>query len=280
MTSQLGNIVFIIWRESVEALLVVGILNAWLRNQVDGLGLGRARLFLWSGVACGLALACVFAALLIGFGDVLPEEAQQAYQTVAVFIAAALIMQMVFWMRRHGRTLKRDLHQALSIAASRSRWWGVFVLAMIAVAREGSETAVFLYGTLVVGTGAGAGAEILAVATGFAAAVASYFALQAGGRYLSWRTFFTVTEIMLLFLAASLIVTGVDNLVDLGVLPALTGKLWDSSGLLSDGGVVGGLISSLTGYRARPDLTEVLTYAGYWVLVLWLLSFSRRVRTA
>lgn len=280
MNAQLGNIVFIIWRESVEALLVVGILNAWLRNQADGLGLGRARLFLWAGVAAGLALACLFAGVLIGFGDALPDEAQQAYQTVAVLIAAALIIQMVFWMRRHGRTLKRDLHEALSSAARRSRWWGVFVLAMIAVAREGSETAVFLYGTLVTGTGQGAGAELLAVLAGLGAAVASYAALQAGGRYLSWRTFFRVTEVMLLFLAASLVVTGVDNLVDLGVLPSLGGKLWDSSTLLSDGGVLGGLVSSLTGYRARPDLTEVLTYAGYWIMVLWLLSLSRRVRTA
>ena len=31
--SQFGNIVFIVWRESIEALLVVGILQAWLGQQ-------------------------------------------------------------------------------------------------------------------------------------------------------------------------------------------------------------------------------------------------------
>ena len=43
MGGQLGNVAFVIWRESVEALLVIGILNAWLaRQQVDG---GRGRFF-------------------------------------------------------------------------------------------------------------------------------------------------------------------------------------------------------------------------------------------
>ena len=284
MTAQLGNIVFIIWRESVEALLVVGILNAWLQRQTDPLTFLRARRFLWSGVAAGLAFAVAFAALLIVFGDALPEEAQQAYQTATVLIAAALIVQMVFWMRKHGRDLKRNLENALGAAAERSSWWGVFVLALIAVAREGSETAVFLYGTLVSGAGASFAADALAIAAGFAAAIASYWALQVGGRFVSWRVFFRATEIMLLFLAASLVLTGVDNLADLGVLPDavghLTAKVWDSSALLSDGGPIGGLISALTGYRARPALLEVLTYAAYWILVLWLLSFSRPVRKA
>ncbi|WP_407049781.1 FTR1 family protein [Methyloraptor flagellatus] len=282
MTAQLGNIVFIIWRESVEALLVVGILNAWLQRQTAGEGFARARAFLWGGVGAGLLIAVAFAAALIGFGDALPDDAQQAYQTAAVLIAAALIVQMVFWMRRNGRDLKRNLHAALGDAAGRRNWWGVFVLAMIAVGREGSETAVFLYGTLVSGATSGLGAELAAVAAGFALAVATYMALQMGGRILSWRVFFRATEIMLLFLAASLIVTGIDNLADLGMIPSgfagLGRKVWDTSALLSDGGPIGGLVSALTGYRARPALLEVITYATYWIVVLWLLSPSRTVR--
>ncbi|WP_460450498.1 FTR1 family iron permease [Alsobacter sp. SYSU BS001988] len=275
MTSQLGNIVFIIWRESVEALLVVGILNAWLQRLPDSAARRRARLFLWSGVGAGLLLAALFAAALIGFGDALPDEAQQAYKTAAVLVAAGLIVQMVLWMRRHGPSLKRDLEAALGDAAARASWWGVFTLALIAVAREGGETAVFLYGAMASGAGADFAGKALAVAAGLAAAVASYGALQIGGRRLSWRAFFRASEIVLLFLAASLVLTGVDALSDLGLLPHGSGKLWDSSRVLSDGGVVGGLVSALTGYRARPDLVEVVAFAGYWILVLWSLSFSR-----
>lgn len=279
MGGQLGNIAFVIWRESVEALLVIGILNAWLaRQQVDA---ARGRIYLWSGVAAGLLLAIVFGLLLVLGGEALSDEAQQTYQTAAVLIAAGLIVQMVFWMRRHGRTLKRDLEASLQRAADRKSWWAVFVLALIAVAREGAETVVFLYGTLAAARSGAVAAPLLVAALGFALAGATYWLLQVGSRVLSWSLFFRITEIMLLFLAASLLLTGVDNLIDLGVLPTLSGRLWDSSAVLPDTGPVGGLVGALTGYRARPDLMQVLVYALYWgVICLTLLWPRRAAKTA
>lgn len=278
MGGQLGNVAFVIWRESVEALLVIGILNAWLtRRQVET---RRGQLFLWAGVAAGLLFAVVLGAALVLFGEALPDSAQQAYQTAAVLIAAALIVQMVFWMRRHGRTLKRDLETSLHDAADRSNWWGVFVLASIAVAREGSETVVFLYGTLAAARSGAALAPVAVALLGFALALATYYLLQLGGRHLSWRVFFRVTEIMLLFLAASLLLTGVDNLIELGVLPSLSGRLWYSSAVLPDSGHIGGLIGALTGYRARPDLMQLLVYGLYWGLMCWALFWPRKAAKA
>jgi high-affinity iron transporter len=275
---QLGNVVFVIWRESVEALLVIGILNAWLaQQQVDA---SRGRLFLWAGVVAGLLVAVALGAALVLFGEALPDDAQLAYQTVAVLIAAALIVQMVFWMRRHGRTLKRDLETSLQKAADRSNWWGVFFLALIAVAREGSETVVFLYGTLAAARSGTVLAPLAVALFGFGLALGTYYLLQLGGRYLSWRVFFRVTEVMLLFLAASLLLTGVDNLIGLGVLPQLSGRLWDTSAILPDSGPVGGLVGALTGYRARPELMQLLAYALYWGLMCWALFWPRPVARA
>jgi high-affinity iron transporter len=276
---QLGNVAFVIWRESVEALLIIGILNAWLAQQRQA-DAARGRVFLWSGVVAGLLAAVGVGALLIGFGETLSDDALQAYQTAAVLIAAALIVQMVFWMRRHGRTLKRELETSLQRAADQSNWWGVFLLALIAVAREGSETVVFLYGTLAAARSGAIMAPALAALLGFAMALATYHVLQLGSRMLSWRVFFRATEIMLLFLAASLLVTGVDNLVGLGVVSSLSGRLWDSSAILSDSGPVGGIVGALTGYRARPDLLQVLVYGLYWVLMCLTLFWPRRAKTA
>lgn len=273
MGSQLGNVVFIIWRESVEALLVVGILNAWLQGQADTGARRAGRIYLWSGVAAGLVAALAFGGLLLGFSENLPEDAQELYQTIAVLVAAMLIVQMVFWMRKNGRTLKRDLEGALQNAADRSSWWGVFFLAGIAVAREGSETVIFLYGTLSAAGTSGSGlATGLAAFAGFALAGATYALLQLGSRVLDWRTFFRITEVMLLLLAASLLVTGFDHLISLGYINAPAGKLWDTSAILPDSSPIGGLVAALTGYRARPDLAEVLVYALYWAGIYWLLS--------
>ena len=132
-----GSIAFVVWRESVEALLVIGILDAWLRAETRDTG--RARMFLWGGVVAGLAFAGLLAVLLVQLGEAISEEAQLTYTTVVVLVAAALILQMVVWMRKHGRSMKRDLEEQLSIAVIRRSWWGVFVLALVAVAREGQR---------------------------------------------------------------------------------------------------------------------------------------------
>ena len=275
---QYGNVVFIVWRESVEALLVIGILNAWLSSQAGRADLRRGRLYLFGGVAAGLLVAVFLGALLMYFSNVLSSQSQQIYETAMVLVAAALIVQMVFWMRKHGRTLKRELETALQGEADRSHWWGVFVLAAIAVAREGSETVVFLAGTISASAHETLAYNIVAALGGFALALASYALLQIGGKIFSWRVFFRFTEIMLLFLAASLLVAGVDNLIALGWLPSLSGQLWDTSAIVPDTGLVGGLLASLAGYRAEPVLMETLVYAAYWGCMAWLLLKPRPKR--
>ena len=217
------------------------------------------RLWLWSGVGVGLIGAVGLAAALLTLGEAFGEDAQEYFQTAIVLLAAALIVQMVVWMRRHGRTMKSDLHASLNAAAEKSSWAGVFTLATLAVMREGGEAAVFLYGALAGGDGFSSSALLSAV-IGLLAAVATYEALQIGGRMLSWRSFFRVTEVMLLFLAAALLVSGADHLVSLGLLPTLSARLWDTSRLLPDSGTIGGLVAGFTGYRAKPALVELLVY--------------------
>lgn len=264
------NVVFVMWRESIEALLVVGILNAWLSARPPAeRATGRA--WLWSGVVAGLAGAVALATVLLTVGETLGDEAQDYFQTAIILVAAALIVQMVMWMRRHGRALKTDLHASLDQAATSSHWLGVFALAGLAVLREGAEAAVFLYGTMASATISRLHAG-LSAALGFAAAGLTYWALQAGGRFLSWRVFFQVTEVMLLVLAGGLVINGLDHLLSLGAIPELSARLWDTSALLPDSGAIGGLISSLTGYRARPVLAQILVLAAFWTSVTWLLK--------
>lgn len=269
-----GNVAFVVWRESVEALLVVGILDAWLT--ANAAATGRARLFLWSGVGAGLAMAGLLGWALVALAETLSDDAQEIYRTAMVLIAAALILQMIVWMRRHGRTLKSDLEGALGRAVDRENWWGVCTLAAIALAREGSETVVFLYGILSVDLGVGRAGPAAAAAVGLVAALATYGLLRLGARVLSWRVFFRVTEVMLLFLACALLMTGVDGLVGLDLLPKLSGRLWNTSFLLSDGSPLGGFVAGLTGYRAQPYLTEVIVFCAFWLAVL----FARPPRRA
>lgn len=273
MQNAFASIAVVVCRESVEALLVIGILSAWLRHNLAAPDAARGRRFLWLGAASGGCLAMLLGTAILGFESLLPDTSQDYFQAATVLVAAALILQMVFWMRRHGADLKRHLETGARRSAAGGKWWGLFALALLAVAREGSETVVFLYGFLAGGSG-GWSSAVAAALLGLVLAGLLYGLLQLGGRRLPWRLFFRVTELMLLLLAASLVMAGADALVSLELLPVFGGALWDSSALLDDGGTVGGLIASLTGYRARPDLTGLLVYGTYWAVVV--IGFTRR----
>jgi high-affinity iron transporter len=88
--------------------------------------------------------------------------------------------------------------------------------------------------------------------------------------------FFRVSEILLLLLAGALLVSGVDKLIALDVVPPLVDPTWDTSALLDDSGRVGGLVASLTGYRARPALLPLLALAVYWAAVVTFLRRASR----
>ncbi|QXL84289.1 FTR1 family protein [Comamonas sp. NLF-1-9] len=269
------QVIFVMWRESVEALLVVGILHNWL-SRTPGAESGRR--WLWFGVAAGLLLAA-----LLGLGIYSAQELlinwQDQFQTVMVLVAAALIVQMVLWMRVHGRTLKRELEQGLSSKLEQRNWWGVAVLAALAIAREGSEAVVFLYGTLAAAPASDLPWMAFAAIGGLAAALATFWLLQLGGKVLTWPRFFRITEILLLLLAASLVVTGAEKMQALEWLPPLADGVWNTSWLLPDMGRWGGLVAGITGYRAQPSLMTVLVYAGYWLLMATLLRRSRAKTT-
>ena len=243
------QVLFIVWRESVEALLVVGILYTWLRAAPQG---KRGLAYLWGGVA-GAALAVALALVLLGISSWLSDEGQEWFQGIMSLAACALVVQMVIWMKKHGRTLKSELEGGARTSVANDNWWGLFLLVAIAVAREGSETVVFLYGTVSAGEGGGDMIKLaLAGVGGFIAALLTFWLLQLGGKLITWRRFFRVTEILLLLLAGALLVGGLDRLISLDVVPAIVDPVWDTSALLSDSTGLGKILADFAGYRAMP----------------------------
>ncbi|AJE14304.1 FTR1 family protein [Pseudomonas sp. S5(2021)] len=272
----MGQSLFIVWRESVEALLVIGILHAWLRQQPAA---GGALRMLWSGVAGGLGLALLLAWGVLQAGEWLAGSAGEWFQCAMLVTASLLILHMVGWMHQHGRTLKASLQNTAAERLSQGNGIGLAVLAMLAVGREGSETVVFLYGIGNQQQGQDLTGFVIGGLLGFALALLTYGLLQAGSRFFSWRRFFQVSEVLLLLLGGALLMAGLDRFAGqlMGMeLPEqvygfLGDPLWDTSALLDDGSTLGSTLAGLTGYRAMPSLAAVLTMALYWLAVwLWL----------
>ena len=268
----MGNALFIVWRETIEAMLVIGILHGWLGARPDA----RAGFpWLWGGIAAGLGLAVFLAGTIMGFQSWGSASALEWFQAAMPLVACGLIFQMVWWMRRHGAGLKKELEAGMASAAERANWLGIAILATVAVGREGAETVVFLYGAVKGGTGAD-----IAVggAAGFVLALAVYWLLSRGSRFVSWRAFFRVTEVLLLLLGGALLVDGTEKLVGLEALPALADPLWNTASLLDDSTRAGGLVAAFTGYRAAPSGMAYALLAVYWALALGVLLKLKPMR--
>jgi len=270
MTALFGQIAFVVWRESTEAILVVGILQGWLAHRA-GAQAATAKYFLWTGVAAGLGGACLLAGGILFLERLLDGERADYFQIGMATLAALLIVQMVVWMHRQGRGLKRDLERGAERAAGAGKWAGLFLLAAIAVMREGSETVVFLYGVVASAKQATLPGTLAAAVAGFALAGASFGLIHVAAKRFPWTVFFRVTEILLLFLAQSLLMTALDRAIGLDLVSPLTGAVWDTSWLLDDTGRLGALVANMTGYRARPDLATILACAIFWTVALALL---------
>ena len=157
------------------------------------------------------------------------------------------------------------------------RWpacWVGQLVAALAIAREGAETAVFLYGMRL--ETAGSASLVAGAALGFALAGLTAWALGRGLRFLDYRRFFLLRGWMLLMFSVALLVSAVDRLIGAGLLPALVDPLWDSSWLLDDGSRVGSLLAALAGYRAHPSLMLVAIYVVYWLAVSRAMRPARR----
>jgi len=263
----MGSALIIVWRESVEAILVVGILYAWLKANDARAGM---RSLMW-GVAGGVGVAFAFGAVMLAIQSQLAVQTVEWMQTAIVFVAAVLIVQMVLWMREHGRRLKGELESGAADALRTGNLARIAVLAAVAVGREGAETVLFLYGLMVESSGAQLAQVAAGAALGLALALATFWLLSNGVRWMSWRLFFRVSEALLLLFASALLVGGVDRLTAADVLAAGAGPQWDTTWLLDDTRGVGNVVSQFAGYRARPDVAELTAWALYWLVVFaWI----------
>ncbi|OHC70948.1 MAG: FTR1 family iron permease [Rhodocyclales bacterium GWA2_65_20] len=264
------NALIVVWRESLEAMLVIGILLSWIGRQPEPAGLRRG---LWAGVAAGVAFAAALAFATWRAQDEFQAATLERVQLAMVLAAAALILHMVLWMHAHGRRMKHELERqaqrTLGAGDGARAALGLAAIAALAVAREGAETVIFLYGLGMEGAitelAGGAGA-------GFALAAATAWLVARGARFLSLRTLFRASEILLLLIATSLLAAGVDRLIGLEWLPPLADPLWDTAAWLPDARGSGRFLADFAGYRARPAATLVLAIAAFWSYALWRMA--------
>jgi high-affinity iron transporter len=265
------NALIVVWRESLEAMLVVGILLSWLARQPRPAPLKRG---LWYGVTAGIVLAAVLGYAAYAAQSEFAGRALEQFQLAMLLCAAVLILHMVLWMHAHGRHMKRELErQAERAAGARTgAAAGIAAIAALAVAREGAETVIFLYGLGMEGEDGSVVRLFAGAFAGLALAALTAWLIARGAKFLNMRTLFRASEILLLLIATSLLAAGVDRMIGMEWVPPLLDPLWDTAALLPDARGAGRFLADFVGYRARPAATLVIAIAAFWGYALWRMA--------
>lgn len=277
----MGQVLFVVWRESFEALLVVGIIYAWIKRSPAP---QQGMKYLWGGVVFGLFLAIILALSIYGVFSSLEDIWQSLFMIAMEIIACVLIVQMVYLMNGQGKSLKANIENELTQKTQQQSAWGILLIIAIAIAREGSEVVVFLSSHIMALNAQTALPFFIEVFIGLLVAAFTLWLFLLTSKVISWRYFFTVTGFLLLFLAVSLLLKAVEEIVNLLIeidfeLPDFfIYPLWDISHILDDSSVFGNFLVSFFAYRSQPIGLSVVTFIVFWVVVALL--FKRGARHA
>ena len=247
-------------REGLEAALIIGIVLGALRK------INRQHLYpvVWSGAGLA-ALVSIAAALVLNYlGAEFEGKAEEIFEGAAMVLAAGLLTWMIFWMQRQSRSVKKELEAGVWRATIQTGQKALFLLAFLAVAREGLELALFLVATRFTSD---AFQTLIGATIGLATAAILGWVLFATTRRLSLQRFFQATNVLLILFAAGLVAHGVHEFNEAGLIPAVVEHLWNADFILSEQSVPGQVLKALFGYNSSPSLTEVLAYLGYFALL-------------
>ena len=268
-------------REGLEAALVVTILVAYLVKT------DRRRLLprVWGGVVVAVAVSLAFGAALTYGPRGLTFEAQELIGGTLSILAVGFVTWMVFWMARAARGLSGELRGAVDRAADGTRW-SLLLVAVLAVGREGLETALFLWAATNAATREAVGATVptweplLGAFLGLLTAAVIGYLIYAGALSLNLGRFFTWTGAFLILVAAGVLAYGLHDLQEAGSLPGLDRVLFDVSATVDPTSWYAVLLKGVFNFSPRTTWLEGVAWVLYVVPVLAAYLLLMRQRPA
>lgn len=202
-------------REGVEASLIVGIVFAYLTR------IGRQELKRTVFWALGSAIAASVAGAILVARLRFNSDIIEGWVMLA---AAFFVISMIWFMHRAARSMKGDIEQKIAqyTGPAGVSKLGLFFFVFLLVLREGVETVLILSAVTLNST------ELLSFTgtlLGIALAVVFGVLFVRGSVKINLQRFFRVTTVILYFVAFQLIVSGLHELSENGVLPSSTAEM-------------------------------------------------------
>jgi high-affinity iron transporter len=256
-------------REGLEATLVVVILVAYLVKSDRRNLLAR----IWGGVAIAVGVSLAFGALLTFGPRGLSFEAQEAIGGTLSIVAVGFVTWMVMWMARSARSLSGDLKGQVDRAAAAGGAASLVLVAMLAVGREGLETALFLWAaTQAANSTTG---PLVGAALGLGTAVVLGYLFYKGAVKINLSKFFTWTGAILILVAAGVLGYGIHDLQEAGILPGLNSLAFDVSNAIPPGSWLGTILKGTFNFSPATTWLQAVAWVVYVAVTMTL--FFRQI---
>jgi len=193
-------------REGVEAALIVGITLAYLAK------IGRNDLRKAVYAALGAAfLGSIGVAVVISRLN----WNEDVFEGWIMLAAAFFVVTMIIFMMKTGRKLKGEIEGKVGLLAGNDAWVGLFFFVFLMVLREGAETVLILSAVSLNSTEL---MSFLGTLLGLIAAIAFGVMFVKGSVRINLQKFFRVTTAILFLVALQLVVAGLHELSESGVI--------------------------------------------------------------
>jgi high-affinity iron transporter len=207
----------ITFREGLEAFLMVAVATLYLRKTDRGALIGAVRVGLVVAVACSVALGLVMAKV---------GASSPAWEGVLAILAAAAVIWCVTHMLRMGKQIGNEISAGIGKASmldGSKAWWSVFAFTVFMVGREGVESAAMLSALAV-----DSEMRLLMVGglAGLALAGAVALLWTKFGQQVNLSRFFNVTAVFMLAFATMLVVKGIYEFTEVGLIPGIDNDYW------------------------------------------------------
>ncbi|HEX4019945.1 MAG TPA: Fe-S-containing protein [Acidobacteriaceae bacterium] len=243
-------------REGVEAALIIGIVFAYL-NKIGRHDLKRV-------VLAALAAACI-ASLVVAIILSRIQFNEDMFEGIIMLVAAVFVLSMIWFMQHTAKTMKGHIEKKLGALTGSGSKTGLFLFVFLMVFREGVETVLILGAVSLNST------ELMSffgTLLGVTCAVVFGVLFVKGSVRINLQRFFRVTSVILYFVVFQLLISGLHELSEYGILPSSRTEMRIIGPIVSNDSFFFITILALAGlmvlfeYRKRAAQTTLATNSG------------------
>jgi high-affinity iron transporter len=224
----LFDVMSILLREGLEALLVMAALLAFLQRS----GNGDKRRWVWGGGLLGVLASIGVGVLLVWvFQDVFSGANRELVEGITGLVAAVMLFSVSYWM--HGKAQadawQKYIRDKTTSALATGSLFSLALLAFLSVFREGAETTVMYLG---IAPSISMSDLLLGMSLAVVILTVIGILIMYAGVRLPLRWFFLVTSVLIFYLGFKFIGTGIHALQVAQVIPASVSTYLPSGELL------------------------------------------------